>query len=454
MAVFASLILGLASFRYVIAADWPWQLEEAGHETWAALGDMWWKIGSETKQRPRLLSGKGRKSSDSDSKDEGEGEGEGENKDETDSDDEAKPSSPTPTPLTPNSPTPKPPTPTPPTPSPPTSTPTATPTATPTGTPTPMPTAMPASTPTHNINDENNESDDENNESVVENATSPTLAPPATEDTDDSEDSDTTDSDTEDSDTEDSEDSDTADSEDSDTGGSDDSDTIPLEFSFTMMSNRNVTQLEEDVPFMTEMKKLGLIVLGLPTDKTDWIQVKLELSSEDRRRLDRNNLRRLSSAAISVEYTADIPKAVANDVSIMSDPVALQESFNVAVENAATQSGVDYDAAVDSSSVEDMTSDLGTAWTVALESAGVALSATSTTATSTTATTITSTSTTSGNSSALSGAPEPETTKQKPEIDKSHMQLSVASDRKQLASCALVAAQIVIVSLVAVVPKQ
>jgi len=143
-------------------------------------------------------------------------------------------------------------------------------------------------------------------------------------------------------------------------------DTIAIEFSFALKSSRPAAELQSDRHFMSEMRKVGLKILGLSTDRIGWIQVTLTVASG--RRLGLHSGRKLTdqSTSISVDYTARIPKAAVEDVSIASDPAIVTQDINLAIQNAENASGTSYGVTVDSSSVNSLTSNLDSTWTAAV----------------------------------------------------------------------------------------
>merc|ERR1712190_369721 len=96
----------------------------------------------------------------------------------------------------------------------------------------------------------------------------------------------------------------------------DDEDKISLSFSLVIKSTQPVAVLAKDQTFMDELKIVGLKILGLPTDKKDWIDV--TLTSASARRLAVASVQ--PASPISVEYVAKIPKAASSQVHVETDP--------------------------------------------------------------------------------------------------------------------------------------
>merc|ERR1719343_1597302 len=107
-------------------------------------------------------------------------------------------------------------------------------------------------------------------------------------------------------------------------------DVITLTFSFAIQSSRAISELEHDQHFIGGMKKVGLKILGLSGDKIGWISV--VLTQANVRRLGPHFRRRLS-ASMNVEYSAQIPKDASEDVSIASDPSAIEIEVQTAIQD-------------------------------------------------------------------------------------------------------------------------
>merc|ERR1712187_1056891 len=78
--------------------------------------------------------------------------------------------------------------------------------------------------------------------------------------------------------------------------------------------------------------------------------------------------RRLSDS-VSVDYIAEIPKANAGDVTIKSDPAAIEKDVLAAVKSAEDTSGISYGVAVDRVSIINLANRLESAWTDAVTDA-------------------------------------------------------------------------------------
>lgn len=100
-------------------------------------------------------------------------------------------------------------------------------------------------------------------------------------------------------------------------------------------------------------------ILGLSEDKIGWISVVLTQASLRRLGL---HLRRRLSASMLVEYSAQIPKDASEDVSIASDPSAIEIEVQTAIQDAENASGFSYGVIVDSASVAALTNDLESSW--------------------------------------------------------------------------------------------
>merc|ERR1712187_1024364 len=126
---------------------------------------------------------------------------------------------------------------------------------------------------------------------------------------------------------------------------------------------------------MGEIRNVGLKILGLPTDRTDWLEVTLIMASAPQSDLG-HSLQihdplgsRNASNMISVHYSARIPKSNVDEVSIESNATAVEEYIEIAMQNAESASGISYDVSVDRSSVNTMTSELNSTWVAAVASA-------------------------------------------------------------------------------------
>lgn len=125
------------------------------------------------------------------------------------------------------------------------------------------------------------------------------------------------------------------------------------------------------------MKKVGLKVLGLPEDKTDWITVAFNALNNGARRLGLRMGRRLNSG-ISVDYTAKIPQDHIDDVSIVVKPAIIEGYVQAAVANAESASDISYGLTLDVTALNRLTNNLESAWIAAVASAGDSSGSTST----------------------------------------------------------------------------
>merc|ERR1712232_1144627 len=144
-------------------------------------------------------------------------------------------------------------------------------------------------------------------------------------------------------------------------------DVIIVTYSFVFDSSRSVAELSNDKIFVKEMKILGLNFLGLSLDELNWIT----LSLHPGRRLSNSvsmAVRRLSDS-VSIDYTAEIPKAYVVDVKVESDPDALENEVLAAVKKAETTSGISYGVTVNRASIIALANSLEPAWTHAVTDA-------------------------------------------------------------------------------------